>query len=270
MIDKLRDFRGRGGSLLYLIQRRVFRRKLPRQILYETRNKYWNHSARRVNTLMRGADFSYLEVGVADGTTLQAIASRRKVGVDPQPLFDITNLPSNLEFFKSTSDSYFRQLSPEVKFDFIFLDGLHEATQLLRDFQNSLRHLSKKGWILIDDVIPSDSISAIPDIQESYARRGVLASEGYPWHGDCFKILPILSKLEFIERYLIIYPDNPQILVRVQDWKACDHFLKQSEAKLFFEIERFDFQSVFSGEQFRELPLYLEELLFNELTSSGQ
>ncbi len=266
-IMNVQDFRRDGGSLVHLIQRKVFRRKLPRQILYKTQEKYWNHSARRINTLMRRADFSYLEVGVADGTTLQAIVAKLKVGVDPHPLFDITNLPSNLEFFKSDSDSYFKELNPDVKFDFIFLDGLHEASQLLRDFLNSLRHLSKSGWILIDDVIPRDSISAIPDIQESYAVRGVHASEGYPWHGDCFKILPALLGLEFIERFIVIYPDNPQLLVRVKDWAACGHFLMQSQAALFSELEKFDFESVFSGEQLRKLPLYLEELLLKELTS---
>jgi SAM-dependent methyltransferase len=60
--------------------------------------------------------------------------------------------------FKMTSDEYFelqmKETGPSAKFDIIFIDGLHEATQVAKDIQNALKFLSPKGTIVLHDCNP--------------------------------------------------------------------------------------------------------------------
>lgn len=265
LLQKVLNFKRSNGSFFYLLKRRAFPKKFPRQLLNKTEKRYWSHSARRINEIMDNQDFKYLEIGVAEGSTLQAITSTYKIGVDPNPLFNTTKLPGNVKFYSLESDIFFQSLSPSEKFDFIFLDGLHEANQLLRDFINSLKSLNNQGYILIDDIVPSDSISAIPDIFESYEARGVLPKEGFPWHGDCFKILPILLQMDFLEKYLIIFPDNPQLLLRVSNWNKCRESLEKSSDSWFQEMQNNTYHSVFAGASLKSMPIFLEEFAMKAL-----
>jgi hypothetical protein len=267
LLQKVLNFKRSNGSFVYLLKRRSFPNKFPRQLLNKTEKRYWSHSARRINEIMDNQDFKYLEIGVAEGTTLQAITSTYKVGVDPNPLFNITKLPDNVKFYSLESDIFFKSLSASEKFDVIFLDGLHEASQLLRDLINSLKSLNNQGYILIDDIVPSDSISAIPDIFESYKARGVLPKEGFPWHGDCFKILPIVLQMDFLEKYLIIFPNNPQLLLRVSDWNQCRESLEKNFATWFQEIQHHTFNSVFAGTSLKNMPIFLEEFAIEAIKS---
>jgi predicted O-methyltransferase YrrM len=52
---------------------------------------------------------------------------------------------------KMMSDEYFDQLSAEEQFDFIYVDGDHKASTVLRDAINSLKHLKPRGLIGFDD-----------------------------------------------------------------------------------------------------------------------
>ena len=263
LIEKITLFRSESGSLSYAIRRKMSRGKIPRILLNRTNSKFFNHSARRVNQIMGTKNYSYLEIGVASGTTLQCISATEKVGVDPLPLFNIAKLPKDMSFYKMTSDDYFSLLEAEKKFDFIFLDGLHEFDQLLKDFIHSLKHINLGGWILIDDVVPSDSISALPNIETSYSARGVGMNEGYPWHGDCYKILPVIfENFSNLEAFLIIYPDNPQLLVRINQDFTNVNLDTTSLKKQFANIDYFE---VFSRNAFQKFPIYVEEILFKEL-----
>jgi len=213
---------------------------------------------------MLGEDYKYLEIGVADGTTLQSVASRKKHGVDPFPLFNTSRLPQGTTFDTTTSNNYFDSLRKDIKYDFIFLDGLHESHQLFLDFINALEHITNPGWILIDDIVPSDSISSIASMEDSYKVRGVTQSEGYPWHGDCYKLLPvILNYFPQIEAFLIIYPDNPQLLLRITK-EITSQELKQKNL-----ISETNFFEVFSGSKLKSYPIYIEEVLFKELSDRG-
>lgn len=269
-LKSLRRFRSEQGSLGYAILRKLSRGRLKRQLLIRTDPKFFNHSARRINRVMSNREFSYLEIGVAQGTTLQSVNSKEKHGVDPNPLFNVKRLPENTSFDCMTSDAYFKIQPSNVKFDFIFLDGLHESNQLLRDLHNSLKHVKPGGWILVDDVIPSDSISAFPDIDESYSMRGVSPIEGFPWHGDCYKILPIVfNTLKSVEPFIIIYPDNPQLLLRTSNKQ---HEIND-DVKTITELDssslNFQYHEVFSRENISHYPIYIEEILINDLINKS-
>jgi hypothetical protein len=108
---------------------------------------------------------SYLEIGCKDNTTFSQVNADRKVGVDP-------NRGGTL---RMTSDEYFEK--HDDKFDLIFIDGLHERAQVLRDFANALPRLHDNGTIVFHDCDPpSEERQRVP---QAPGQRG--------WCGDCWK-----------------------------------------------------------------------------------
>jgi glycosyltransferase involved in cell wall biosynthesis len=100
-----------------------------------------------INALIQRYKFrSYLEIGVRDGFCYKQIECEDKTGVDPDSNFPVE--------FQVDSDTYFRELHPSTKFDFIFIDGLHTRDQLIRDIESSVNHLNEGGIILVHDCNP--------------------------------------------------------------------------------------------------------------------
>ena len=172
-------------------------------------------SARRINTLAR--DFpswrNYLEIGIFEGRTLEQVRIHHRVGVDPQPLFDLAYPPERTEVVVLPSDEYFASIGPAVTFDMAFADGLHTAEQTYRDIINVFAHLPA-GPLLIDDTVPLDEISAIPDQVESYHARDAAGLEGRQWHGDVWRTVVMLDRHHpELEWRTITDRGNPQTLV---------------------------------------------------------
>jgi hypothetical protein len=153
------------------------------------------------------------------GLTLESIEAPTRLGVDPAPKFDLSRLPKGLEFFKGTSDDFFQQLDSDVYFDVVFLDGLHTFEQVYRDLLNTLAHLPD-GAILIDDTVPSDEVSALPDQGASFARRSELGLPGLPWHGDAWKLVVSVARYHpELDFRTILGSGNHQTLL----WKTQPH-----------------------------------------------
>jgi len=53
-----------------------------------------------------------------------------------------------------TSDAFFAFLPEELKYDLIFIDGLHVYEQDEKDLNNALKHLSENGTIMLHDCNP--------------------------------------------------------------------------------------------------------------------
>ena len=101
-------------------------------------------------------------------------------------------------------------------------------------------------------------------MEDSYKARGVTQNEGYPWHGDCYKLLPvILNHFPQIEAFLIIYPDNPQLLLRITK-EITSQELQQKNL-----INQTNFFEVFSANKLKSYPIYIEEVLIKELSDRG-
>lgn len=126
-----------------------------------------------LNTLIQFRDYkTYLEIGVQDYTSCCAkvnLPEENKVAVDPSP--------RNKCNFIGTSDEYFAQLDPSIKFDLIFIDGLHLSEQVLKDIDNSLKHLTEGGAILCHDCLPPSE------------NHQVREDHGGPWNGDVWKAI---------------------------------------------------------------------------------
>ena len=63
----------------------------------------------------------------------------------------------------------------DIKYDLIFIDGLHEYPQVKKDIENSLNHLQPNGFIVMHDCNPISYDAQIPD-------RKTIA-----WNGDVWK-----------------------------------------------------------------------------------
>ena len=129
--------------------------------------KIFNYKIHRLNLINKIIiDFqlkSYLEIGCDQDEVFSKVVIENKVGVDPVSGGNI-RLTSD-EFFKRNTDF----------FDLIFIDGLHEYSQVKKDIVNSIKVLSPKGIILIHDCMPLSYLDqAIPRGQRK-------------WNGDVWK-----------------------------------------------------------------------------------
>lgn len=105
-----------------------------------------------INYIIKNRDYrSYLEIGIRDPAgNFDRIKCEYKIGIDPDLSIECN--------YHMTSDRYFEvEASDGKKFDLIFIDGLHEWEQVLRDVDNSLEHLSDGGTIVMHDCDPHSS-----------------------------------------------------------------------------------------------------------------
>jgi Methyltransferase domain len=143
---------------------------------------------------------SYLEIGYYKGWSFDNVKCDYKVAVDPNPSKTPEQQNSKMgeeivlkqgfrdskEYLcKSISDDFFNsnrsgELGP--KWDIIFIDGLHEASQVMKDVANSIKHLSPGGTIVLHDCNP-------PTYE--HTTTGV---EGC-WTGDVYKVAIKLAGL---------------------------------------------------------------------------
>ena len=177
-----------------------------------------NHSARRLNTLAAALGCrSYLEIGVETGATLLQVDVERRTGVDPCFAFDwqFHQGKDGLKLHRCSSDLFFAELEASTQFDLIFLDGLHTFEQTYRDIIHALRHSHPGTVILIDDTVPHDVFSACRDQQECLNLRSRYAnSNDICWHGDTYKVVPLLALFHCDLRLLTLADGgNPQTLL---------------------------------------------------------
>jgi hypothetical protein len=119
-----------------------------------------------LNELIRTFGYkSYLEIGCANDWNFNQIQAQTKVGVEPHPQHGGTH--------KMTSDEFFA--THDMKFDLIFIDGLHISDQVDKDIVNSLKCLNDNGTIVMHDCNP-----AVEEAQRQY----VVISD---WNGDTWK-----------------------------------------------------------------------------------
>lgn len=97
-------------------------------------------------------DKRYLELGVHQGSTFHAVLAGNKTSVDAEHPAD----------FKMSTDAFFDEVVNSNKYglsltwDVIYIDACHEYRQVVRDYNNSIRHLTKHGIIFLHDLVPPD------------------------------------------------------------------------------------------------------------------
>ena len=128
-------------------------------------------------------DTTYLEIGVRNPDhNFNHIKANIKYSVDPGVEFK-----ENPVDFKLTSDCFFDKLgkneilTSKLKFDVIFIDGLHLAEQVDRDIFNSLECIKDDGFIILHDCNPPTEWHA----REEYGYKFTPA-KSY-WNGTTWK-----------------------------------------------------------------------------------
>jgi len=116
---------------------------------------------------------NYLEIGVFKGENIREVKALYKNGVDP----GIEGYVVPEVDYPMTSDAFFDLIkdSEDIKYDLIFIDGLHEYSQVKKDIENSLRHLQPNGFIVMHDCNPVSYDAQLPN------------RETVAWNGDTWK-----------------------------------------------------------------------------------
>jgi hypothetical protein len=111
----------------------------------------------------------YLEIGVrVPAQNFDRVEVEHKDAVDPDPRGEISHV--------MTSDEFFAQLDSAARYDLVLIDGLHLEAQVLQDVENSLRHLSPGGTIVLHDCNPPEEDNQ----REDYDGES-------PWNGTVWK-----------------------------------------------------------------------------------
>lgn len=123
----------------------------------------------------------YLEIGVQNRVNFDQIRVENKIGVDP-------DLPNSSDIFGLTSDRFFEELNTigNHRFDLVFIDGLHHADQVKKDFENAMNHLSDRGFIVFHDALPAEEIHA------------KVPRESKVWNGDVYRFIFQLNNYDGI------------------------------------------------------------------------
>lgn len=115
---------------------------------------------------------NYLEIGVFDGECIRQVIAPHKDGVDPGSEGKVAPEVN----FKMTSDEFFELIKgKDIKYDIVFIDGLHHSEQVDKDITNSLENLTDEGIIVLHDCNPpTEGHAAVPRQQGE-------------WNGDVYK-----------------------------------------------------------------------------------
>lgn len=111
---------------------------------------------------------SYLEIGTYRNVNFDKITIDEKVSIDPDPEAKAT--------YQMTSDEFF--VVNQDKFDIVFIDGLHEHSQVYKDIQNSLKFLNPNGVIILHDCMPKNEKMQLWDNKSHQFEE---------WTGDTWK-----------------------------------------------------------------------------------
>lgn len=175
-----------------------------------------------LNSLIKKNGFKkYLEIGVEAGYNIRSIECEVKHGVDPNVLaYDAQ--------FHLGSDAFFDIIRNDMKYDLIFIDGLHTEDQVLRDVDNAVKHIYKKGMIVLHDANPPDESYADPTPRE------------INWCGTVYKAVwklrrrsnLIVHTVDCDYGCAIITQGTPTYSLKIKDFTNWEEFEKNRETYL--------------------------------------
>ena len=158
-------------------------------------NEYPNRHSIVQETIDRKNYKTYLEIGCFQDELFSKIRIEKKVGIDPVSGGTI----------RDTSDNFFKNTN--MKFDIVFIDGLHEYEQVKKDITNSLLFLNDNGVIFLHDCMPTRFI------YQATPRATTV------WNGDVWKnIVESRTKSE-IDTYVVHADHGVGMILKRQNKK---------------------------------------------------
>jgi hypothetical protein len=121
---------------------------------------------------------SYLELGTQSRSqNFDKVKCKKKFCVDIDPLAKADFTGSTDEFFNQNKECY----------SIVFVDAEHTAEQVRKDFENALKVLSPKGFIVLHDCNP-----------ETYERTLVpRPTPTGPWNGDVYRFVASIDAIKY-------------------------------------------------------------------------
>jgi hypothetical protein len=185
---------------------------------------------------------TYLEIGTNKGESL-AVARCRSLAIDPRFLLeeDVVGSKEACLLFQMPSDRFFAKYDPEALLgkavDLAFLDGMHLAEYLYRDFVNVERHCTRNSVILLHDCIPTDVYITLRDM-DSPLREQFSTRPGW-WAGDVWKFVVLLKRLR---KDLVIHAFDaaPTGLIAVTNLDPSSNVLSEAYFAALREIQSLD------------------------------
>jgi hypothetical protein len=179
---------------------------------------------------------NYLEIGVqVSKLNFDKIQCEHKIGVDPDPNAIATFCKTSDDFFETVfkySNANHGPISPDidvfrkhfahnenlkentisfgVKFDLIFIDGLHTAEQVKKDFENALKILSPDGFIVLHDCSP---------LKEEHTIVPRLTPTGH-WNGDVYRFAISLTKEDAFDCDTVDIDNGCMVISRTRGTKV--------------------------------------------------
>ncbi len=127
---------------------------------------------------------NYVEIGCRLGKSI-SLSRCQSIAIDPD--FEIkVEVKAPTRFYKVTSDEFFQQYNVKEllsnPIDLAFIDGMHKAEYVLRDFINIEKNGHSGTVIIIDDVLPE---------KLEWTTRERLTQA---WTGDVYQMIAILRQ----------------------------------------------------------------------------
>lgn len=157
-----------------------------------------------INGYIEGRGYeNYLEIGIEEGINWGQVNAKRKYGVDP----DIRWKRKFPEIYHGKSDQFFDNVRG-VLFDIVFVDGLHEFRQVIRDVNNSLRLLSNGGVIILHDILPANEGQQLMPRQQA------------DWTGDVWKAW-LYFRATRKNLHMVVYDCDSGVGIIERGWQSC-------------------------------------------------
>ncbi|MDA8569725.1 class I SAM-dependent methyltransferase [Candidatus Pelagibacter bacterium] len=180
---------------------------------YKKFNYDWHKYSHRfdiINNIIKYKKYnSYLEIGCQADVSFKKILAPDKIGVDPM----------DGGTHRMTSDDFFK--TNQKMFDLIFIDGLHEYSQVLRDIKNSVNVLNKDGIILVHDCLPAKIWhQTMPQTHSS-------------WNGDVWKAIVECRTLKNIDTYTCVADQGLGIIFNKKNTKLLEDEIRDFKKLTF-------------------------------------
>lgn len=195
-----------------------------------------------INTFIKKNNFiNYLEIGVFNGECIEAVNIPHKDGVDPGAegvVHPKVNYPV-------TSDNFFELIKDhtDIKYDIVFIDGLHHSTQVIKDITNSLKHSIDTGVIAMHDCNPPTKAHA------QVPRNGQVN-----WNGDVYKAF-LQSRINNPQHKHFVVDDDwgvGVILKNQKDFEIDKNELQQGiDSWEYFNTNRTKLLTLISSDEFK-------------------
>lgn len=180
---------------------------------------------------------NYLEIGVFNGENIRKVKASHKDAVDP----GAEGIVAPEVNYPITSDVFFELIKDcdDIKYDIIFIDGLHHSEQVTTDIENSLKHIIDNGFIVLHDCNPI-----------SYEAQ-LVPRETIVWNGDVWK-----SIIQFRQRYpkmqsCVIDTDFGVGVIKVNDKTISDVNIQYNWQQ--FSENKIQMLNLVSWEEFKKM-----------------